>query len=339
MTAGPAIVFRADASHATGLGHVARLTAVIEELAATGVRPIAMFGGDDAVAAWTRHRGIAGEVKPWTVDQLVAAAGAPEVRAVVLDGPGLVTAAAPALIARGIRAVVIDDRGDMPLAADAVINHNFHAPALAASYPAARLCLLGRRYLMLRRDIRRYPRGACRPRTGARPRIVVSFGGSDPIGATIRTLQLFPPERPSDLRVLAGPGFRDATELQRAAAAATAAGHTVDLVRDPDDPASVFVHADAAICAAGGTLGELAYLGCPALGFAIVSDQIATAHCQRRSRLIAGGQSWPMLDDAALRAELLGFVLDDRGRLDHRDHALATADGGGAQRIVTEALG
>jgi UDP-2,4-diacetamido-2,4,6-trideoxy-beta-L-altropyranose hydrolase len=261
---------------------------------------------------------------------------------VVLDGPGVVAAVGPALIDRGIRTIVIDDRGDMPLAVDALVNHNFHAPALAASYPAARLCLLGRRYLMLRRDIRRYPRGACRPRTAGRLRIVLSFGGSDPVGATARTLRLFPAERPADLLVLAGPGFADAShtsDLQHAAAAATFAGHTVDVVRSPADPAGVFVHADAAICAAGGTLGELAYLGCPALGFAIVADQIAGAHHQRRSRLIAGGQSWPTLDDAALRSELLGFVLDDRARRDHRDHALATADGGGAQRIVTEALG
>ena len=335
----PAIVFRADASHAIGLGHVARLTAVIEDLAAVGARPIALFGGDDAATAWMRHHGLAGAIKPWTVDELLEAAGGPGVRAVVLDGPAVVAEAAPALAARGVRTVVIDDRGDLALAVDAVVNHNFHAPALAAGYPAARHRLLGRRYLMLRRGIRRYPHGACRPRTGSRLRVVLSFGGSDPVGATVRTLQQFPSERPADLIVLTGPGFRDAYDLQRAAATAAAAGHTVDLVRDPGDPAGVFVHADAAICAAGGTLGELAYLGCPALGFAIVPDQLASAHSQRRSGLIAGGDAWHALDDAALRAQLRGFLLDDRGRLDLRDHALATADGGGAERIVTEALG
>lgn len=335
----PAIVFRADASHALGLGHVARLTALLEELGPAGVRPIAMFGGDDAAAAWMRGHGVAGEVKPWTVEALLEAAGAPGVRAVVLDGPPVVAAAAPALAARGIRTVVIDDRGELANPVDAVVNHNFHAPSLAAGYPAARRRLLGRHYLMLRREIRRYPHGACRPRTGARLRIAISFGGSDPVGATVRTLRQFPSERPADLVVLAGPGFRDAHDLQRAAATATAAGHTVDIIRDPGDPAGVFVHADAAICAAGGTLGELAYLGCPALGLAIVPDQIASAHSQRRGGLIAGGAAWHDLDDAALRAQLLGFLLDDRGRLDHRDRALATADGRGAERIVAEALG
>ncbi|MGL1102724.1 hypothetical protein ACSTLM_00760, partial [Vibrio parahaemolyticus] len=71
-------------------------------------------------------------------------------------------------------------------------------------------------------------------------------GGSDPVGATARTLRVLPPDRPSDLVVVVGPGFRDATALEAAAARATAAGHTVELVRDAEDLGGLFVGADAA---------------------------------------------------------------------------------------------
>lgn len=335
----PAIVFRADASHALGLGHVARLCAVLEELEAVGAEPIVMFRGDDAVATWSRSHGITAPVAPWTTGEVLAVAGQPRVRAVVIDGPALAASLAPVLAERGIRTVVIDDRGDTAYPVDTVVNHNFHAPSLAASYATARLRLLGRQYLMLRRAVRRYTRGSCRPRTGARVRVVVTFGGSDPVGATARTLALVPADRPADLVVVAGPGFRDDAALQDAAAAATAAGHTVEILRAPDDPASLFVGADAAICSAGGTLGELAYLGCPALALAIVPDQIPGARAQADAGLIAGGRTWCELDDDALRADLRSFLSADRDRHDQRQRALATTDGAGARRIVTEALG
>jgi spore coat polysaccharide biosynthesis predicted glycosyltransferase SpsG len=198
--------------------------------------------------------------------------------------------------------------------------------------------LLGRTYLMLRRAIRRYPRGSCHPKAATALRIVVTFGGSDPVGATVRTLQLIPPGRPSEIFVLAGPGFRDDEALRTAATAATAAGHTVEIIRDPEDPAELFVSADAAICSAGGTLGELAYLGCPALGFAIAPDQVASARAQVDAGLIAGGHAWASLDDDTLRSQLQAFFDDDGSRRDHRQRALATADEFGSRRIVAEAI-
>jgi spore coat polysaccharide biosynthesis predicted glycosyltransferase SpsG len=286
-----------------------------------------------------RRHGIAADPRPWTTADVLAAAQAPHVRAVVIDGPPLAGALAPVLAAHRIRTVVIDDRGDLALPLDTVVNHNFHAPTLAATYPTARLRLLGRRYLMLRRAIRRYTRGSCRPRVAARLRVVVTFGGSDPVGATARALRLIPPDRPLDLVVIAGPGFRDDEAVRLAARAATTAGHIVELVHAPEDTGGLFVSADAAICSAGGTLGELAYLGCPAIAFAIVPDQVPAAYAQARSGLVAGGHTWSDTDDDALRAELLAFLTDDARRRDLRQHALATADSGGARRIVAEALG
>jgi UDP-2,4-diacetamido-2,4,6-trideoxy-beta-L-altropyranose hydrolase len=337
----PRILLRGDASHALGYGHLARLCALVEELAPT-FEPVPLFGGDPAVAAWTQRHGISAAVRPpaqpWTHGEVLAAAGAPDVRAVVIDGPALAAALAPALAARGVRTVLIDDGGDCALPADAIINHNFHAPGLAAPYPHARLRLLGRRYLLLRRTIRRHPHGACRPADGARLRVVVSFGASDPAGATARTLRLLSADRPLALIVLAGPGFRDHADLALAAAAATRAGHTVEIVRAPDDPGALFVAADAAICAAGGTLGELAYLGCPALAFAIVPDQRLPAQAQRDGGLIAGGLPWSDAPDPVIRAELSAFLSDAPRRRAYRERALATADAHGQRRIVTEAL-
>lgn len=292
-----AILLRADGSHALGLGHVARLAALLEEIDPSVAEPIALFGGDAAVTAWTRAQRVTAEIRPWTTAEVIAAAVDRRARAVVIDGPALAAALLPPLTTAGIRTVLIDDAGDAVPPVDAVVNHNFHAPALDARYPTARLRLLGRSYLLLRRAIRRFPRGACRPRDGSRLRVLVSFGGSDPVGATARIIGLVPAARRLDLVVIIGPGYRDQSALQIAGKAAVAAGHSLEVRDNPADPGELIVTADAAICSAGGTLGELAYLGCPALGFAIVPDQRAPATSQARSGLIAGGSSLADLDD------------------------------------------
>ncbi len=338
MTARPRILFRADASHDIGFGHLARVAALIEEASARGCEPVALFGGDQAaVRSWTRDRGITADVRDWSTTQVVQASEDSRVAAIVVDGPPLADALVPKMPHR-VRTVLVDDSGKVVLPLSAVVNHNVHAPGLAASYPQARVRLLGRHYLMLRRDIRRYTRGSCRPMPCARPRVLVTFGGSDPINATSRVLQLIPADRLVELVVIAGPGFRHDEALLEAAKAATDRGHTVDIRRAPEDPGALFVSADAAICSAGGTLNELAYLGCPALAYAISKDQVMPARVQVRDGLIAGGRRWSETTDDMLRGDLLAFLLDDEGRREQRKRALATADSDGARRIIDEAV-
>jgi spore coat polysaccharide biosynthesis predicted glycosyltransferase SpsG len=335
----PIVLLRADASHGIGLGHVARMCALFEEIDPALAEPIAMFGGDSAVAEWARGQRLSAEIRAWSAAELLAAAAMQRVAAVVVDGPALAAELVPLLSAARMRSVLLDDVGNCALPVDIVVNHNFHAPSLAAGYPGARRLLLGRDYLLLRRAIRRYSRGSCRPRDATRLRVVVSFGGSDPAGATARVVGLIPSNRPLDLVVVTGPGYRDQPALHAAAKLAAAVGHTVEVRHNPDDPSQLFVTADASICSSGGTLGELAYLGCPALGFAIAADQIAAARSQASSGLISGGHHLADCDDDAVRADLVGFLLDDRRRQETRERALATADGLGARRVAGELLG
>ena len=339
MTTKPRILFRADASSEIGFGHVARIVALIEEAEAKGLEAVALFGGDpQAVRSWGRDRGLANlDVREWSTTQIIQAAEHPRVTAIVIDGPQLARDIVPKLPER-IRTVVIDDAGKVPLAMTAVVNHNVHALTLAATYPQARTRLLGRRYLMLRKDIRRYTRGSCRPMASGRMRVLVTLGGSDPVNATTRLVSLVPEDRPLELVVVAGPGFRHDEPLAEAAKLATERGHIVDIRRAPEDPGALFVSADAAICSAGGTLGELAYLGCPALAYAIVQDQVTPARIQVREGLIAGGRKFADTDDDTLRSDMLAFLLDDQGRRDQRQRALATADSDGARRIIEEGV-
>lgn len=334
----PRVLFRADASSELGFGHVARVCALVEETEAHGCEPVLLFGGDPAsVRSWAQDHGLDADVRDWSVTQVLQEAAHPRTTAVVVDGPPLAAALVPKLPAQ-LRSIVLDDVGRLPYEMSAVVNHNVHAPGLAATYPRAHQRLLGRRYLMLRRDIRRYMRGSCRPSGQRRLRVVVTFGGSDPPNATSRVLALVPDDRPLELIVIAGPGFRHHEALQQAAEVARSHGHDVDIRHAPDDPGGLFVSADAAICSAGGTLGELAYLGCPALAFAIVADQVAPLRVQHADGLVAGGHPLDAVGDDLVHETLRAFLTDDELRASVRRRALATADSDGAKRVVEEAI-
>jgi UDP-2,4-diacetamido-2,4,6-trideoxy-beta-L-altropyranose hydrolase len=333
------VLFRADASHEEGFGHVARLAAVIEELKDRGDEPIVMFGGDTpSLGSWCAFHKLDALIGNWSVTQILQVCEAERVTTVVVDGPAIVTELVPKLLERRLRTVIVDDKGTFTYPVAAVVNHNIHAEQLRNTYPKVKVRLLGRRYMMLRKEIRRYTRGSCRPMNMTRLRVIITFGGSDPPDATSRTLKLLPEDRPLELVVIAGPGYTHDEALRDAVQHALDQGHTVDVRRSPEDPGGLFVSADAAICSAGGTLGELAYLGCPALAYAIAQDQIVPARHQVRAGLIYGGRTWDETPDEMLAADFEAFLLDDRGRSTQRQRALATADSDGAKRIVDEAL-
>lgn len=334
------IAVRADAGHAIGFGHIARVCAIVEEIEARGVRPLLLFGGDgEHVARWLADRGVHVAIDHWTAMATAHVLEERRIDAVIVDGPAIADALVPELGRRQARTrtLVIDDRGT-PLACDAIVNHNVHAPAIANKYPGAKQLLLGRRYMMLRNEIRRFTRGSCRPNPGARLRVVVTFGGSDPLNATARVLGQLVADRPLELVVLLGPGYRDDGALASSVARLAQAGHTVDIRRSPENAAELFVSADCAIASAGGTLGELAYLGCPAIAYAIVADQVQPARQQVREGLVFGGRTLAETDDTTLAAELQIFLQDDAGRAAQRQRALATADAEGTKRVVEELL-
>lgn len=336
MRAGRTVLLRADGGHATGVGHLARVAGIGQALRDAGHRPVLLLGGElDLVGAWCAAHQVDAALGMWDAAQVRATATATGAAAVLIDGQLLVRNLGSAFLGDAALATfIVDDLGGVDLPVAAIINHNVGADALAATYPRAHQRLLGRSYLILRRDILRHGRGACAPRAGGRLRVLVTFGGSDPVGATGRILAALPATPSLDITVLCGPAFRDQATLQREAVRLLAMGHDLEVVHGTATPGDYVVRADLAICAAGGTLGELAYLGCPALAFAIVPDQEATARAQAAAGLIAGGDRLTTLGDEPLRQQLAAFLADDVGRARVREAALASADGYGAARIV-----
>ncbi len=305
-------MLRADAGHAIGSGHVMRLTALAEAATDSGGVAHTLFGGGTAAEVIGHAR------------RLDATA--------VVDGPMFTAAYVATLAAAGLRVASLDDRGIDPLPTAAVLNHNLGAESLADRYAAATVRLLGRSFHLLRRDLRRLARG-CAARAADVRRVLVTMGGSDPVGATARVLAAVPPPGLT-LVVILGPRFRRDAAFEAAAAAAAGRGHTIELHTDPAHLPHLMSSCEMAVSAAGGTLGELNYLGLPTLALAIVSDQLANARRHAAAGLALGGHPLASLDDATLASLVTTLRGDLALRIHLADAGAQSLDGRGALRAA-----
>jgi UDP-2,4-diacetamido-2,4,6-trideoxy-beta-L-altropyranose hydrolase len=342
---GPLLVLRADGGSTIGLGHAMRMIALGE--------------------AWIEHGGRANWLvadAPGSVVERAVAAGIDVARlatapgsaadatavldrlagdrtaAIVADGPAFDVAYLDALAPVADRLMVVDDMASLagyPTAL--VLNQNAHADR--ASYPpdSGPRYLLGLRYVMLRHEFRREiaPR---RPVQGRAGRVLVTFGGADVAGLTMRTIHAIERLDPSltrdlEIDVVIGAANADAASIERSAALSPIA---LSVARAVDDMPTRMARADLAIVSGGSTVWELARVGCPAL---VIESAPAEAF------LVRGLAKVGLFDRLGPAAELADdtLVAAIARRLEDVEWRTAMArlgpelvDGHGADRVVAE---
>ncbi|MFH1092492.1 MAG: hypothetical protein V1742_13080 [Pseudomonadota bacterium] len=168
----------------------------------------------------------------------------------------------------GLWTVVMDDVNQPLPWANVVLNSSILA--VPDKYPRWARLLLGPEYLILPDDhsrARRIPRG-----NGELRQVLVTFGGSDPTGLTVRTAAALAENPWEGLRfqLVVGPGNTDAFELRRIAGQAAC---LLEIVERPTELLPLFCRADLAITAGGRTLYELHHLGVPTLAIASTAPE------------------------------------------------------------------
>ncbi|MBC7906130.1 MAG: UDP-2,4-diacetamido-2,4,6-trideoxy-beta-L-altropyranose hydrolase [Rhodospirillaceae bacterium] len=273
------ILIRADASASIGLGHAMRCLAIAEQLMLRGARVVFLM--HQPLPQMVDKLSMAGA----TVRAAAHPAGSPDDAADVLAvaavlGASCVIADSYAMnsgyfarLADDVRLVVLDDEAKVtPLPCHMVVN----ASPAAQSLPYDRivpnaLTLLGPRYALIRREFT-----DLRPHNGVadlddRNSVVVTFGGSDPLGlawpVASRLRDLLPEAVTVDLIVGA------ATPHGAAIAARGKDCPGLNVHLNPPTVASIFARAGMAVTAAGGTVNELAAMAVPMLTVVVASNQ------------------------------------------------------------------
>ncbi len=335
-----AVLFRLDANWKTGLGHLSRCLNLAAECLNRGWA--IYFAGNLDHNARARIAAARGEIlgnwpeecetilePPQELALLHKAAEATGARVLVTDCYTL-----PAdyhLEARKLfpLVVMIDDLNAAPPAAHLLINHNIFALYLAYRpvFPETKL-LLGPRYALLPAAIRTARKKEIRPEV---KNILVTLGGSDPPGLTLKVLKALQRAGVGTLwNVVAGPGFGNKQVLEDLAAS----DRRINLHFAPGTLLPLLTESDLVICAGGVTAIEAAAIGTPVLILILAENQRPNAEEMDRQGIavnLGWGGATPM---EAMAAEIAALARDMGRRTRMSETGRALFDGYGPVRCA-----
>jgi len=356
------VIFRTDVSAAIGTGHIVRCLALAGALSRRGVAVEfvcrEMSGGlTDLVAAegYRLHLLPPGQNDPdqdgpahahWlgasTAEDadatLHAIHAGPRPDWLVVDHYALDQRWESAMRAAAGRIAVIDDLADRQHDCDLLIDQNLGAESKGHNRLVGENCrlLLGPCFSLLRPEFaaarhKRYQEGsrACR--------LLVSFGGCDSAGLTLRTLAAIRKLRRSDLvvDVVVGQHNPSLPEIEEEAAALSQASIHVQTPHMAD----LMSRADLMIGAAGSTTWERCCMGLPGIMVAVAENQqpIGAAIGYHRAGWYLGTKE--VADESAIGSAIDRLL--QRPRLLERISSRASkmTDGRGADRVASALIG
>lgn len=334
------LLIRADASAASGSGHVMRCLAL-----AQGWREA---GGDVVFAMAEATEAIKQRVTEENC-RMAQVSGAPGSLDDLRSARVLVAAESPAwIVLDGYRfdahyqaelkslrpLLVVDDNGLVEhYSADVVANQNVHAiEAMYTRRAQHTRLLLGPQYAMLRNEFGPYRQWTREiPTTGTR--VLVTMGGSDPSDFTPRILPRLA-ELPGDalqVRVVVGGSASNVSVVEEVAAELMG---RVQVVRDARHMAELMAWADLAIAGAGSTCWEMCLLGLPAILVVAAENQRPIARQLEvvGAALNAGPSAEVDCASLAQRAHQLLMSADTRLAMSRAARSLV--DGRGRERVL-----
>ena len=333
------VLVRADSGAVIGIGHVARCLTLAQQLAGQGAaltfacRDVP--GHQMARIAAEGHEVLA---LPAEADDEIAALAVLLPAGTlfdwgIVDHYGLDVRWESAARQWARRVMVIDDLADRAHDCDLLLDQNFTASAALYQplLPSACRLLAGPRYALLRPA---FCQGRAAQADTAR-RVLVSFGGFDQAGMTLKTLQALLAIDDIQVQCIAGQSSPDLPVLQ--ALVGQRPGWT--LLPFVEDLPQRMAQATLFVGAGGGTTWERAALGVPSLCVSVADNQVANAEALARAGvhlyLGAAGQ----VDVEALR-QAIALLLDNlplREQFTARSRELV--DGLGARRVAVALAG
>lgn len=318
-------LIRCDGGAAYGYGHVKRMVMLARALRdSQGIGAVFALNGTEDACEPIRRAGFA-VTRDASLETLLATHAPDLLLLDCRDGP---SRDALAQLARPLTAI-IDDGSDRRLVADLA----YYPPvpqAFALDWQASSCApRIGWEWALLGSAP-----AAPRRKTNGRPVLLVTMGGSDPFGLTLKSARALARLDPGfRARFVVGPGMADRDAVARQIVKLNPNFETIE---GAAGLATEFAAADLALAAFGVTAYELAAAGVPALYLCLNDDHALSASAFEAAGIgHALGIAADVTDEAIARnvASLLG----DFPRLRQmRNAGLMTVDGNGASRIAAD---
>jgi UDP-2,4-diacetamido-2,4,6-trideoxy-beta-L-altropyranose hydrolase len=333
------ILIRCDGSHEIGFGHIVRCLALADELhevhnchiafaMRTGPLGIQMVGEKGYQVITSPKGDLSFDYRVW-LNECVKKVDA---RGIVFDvRDGLTRAVVKELRNNGIIIVTIDDPEDKRLSADLA----FYPPVPQvkridwAGFTGK--FYVGWEWVILRKEFSTTPFSLL-PACPKIPRIVVTMGGSDPQGMTIRTVEALELlDEDFEAVVVLGAGFQHKNRLNTLLSDCK---HQYDVRKNVQNMAELMSQNDLAVASFGVTAYELAAMGVPAIFICLTED-----HAESASAFVEEGMAISLGVFTHVTTEMIereiGSILNNKLLLSKLvDNAKKYIDGQGATRIT-----
>lgn len=234
--------------------------------------------------------------------------------------------------------LVIDDMAHLDhYYADIVLNQNLYSENLQYSCEPYTHLLLGTKYVLLRREFRRW-QGWQRSVPEMAHKVLVTLGGSDPENVTLKVIRSLQHLDIDGIEVVAVVGGNNPhqTDLQSVAQYSHIPVH---IEHNVSDMASIMAWADIAISAGGSTVWELAFMELPSLVLAIADNQrLVVAEIDKAG--VAVNLGWHSDASAVTIAQRTRQIMRDaeaRSEMVLRGRRLI--DGAGSKRVISKMIG
>jgi spore coat polysaccharide biosynthesis protein SpsF len=324
------ILMRCDGGGVIGLGHVRRCLSLARRLRdAHGFGVRFAMNADKIATAPVMAEGFAVDLKPHGMEEcdwLLGLIDKHHALAAVLDVRTNLSATSVMRL-RGAGAIVgvIDDATPRRLAAD----FSVYPPVpqvFALNWEGAESePLVGWEWVILGQDLG-FP---MRPGT-ARPRVLVSMGGTDPLGLTLPAVEAVA-KLPTnfDATVVLGPGAAPHLESEIGKVAPR-----FEIIRAPNDLPRLMAEADLGVISFGVTAYELGALGVPALYLCLTPDHALSAGAFERAGMGVSLGVAGEVNEMMIAGAVQSLLADGERRRAMSAAGRMNLDGRGAQRVA-----
>jgi spore coat polysaccharide biosynthesis protein SpsF len=172
------------------------------------------------------------------------------------------------------------------------------------------------------------------PKRSQRPSLLVTMGGSDPLGLTLRCARALAKLDPVfRARFVIGPGMKDGAKVARAIAKLAPNFETIE---GASDLAVEYTSSDLALCAFGVSAYELASYGVPSLYISLSDDHARSASAFENAGIGKSLGVASAVSDSEIAQGVWALLNDTATQREMHAAGLMTIDGDAASRIAAD---
>ena len=225
--------------------------------------------------------------------------------------------------------VTIDDLGDGQKVSDLIIDAN-----RSLSNRSSDKYLFGPDYIILREEFHKLRKKTKKNHPMAE-NILISFGGSDPNGLTLKVIDALNTIEGIDKTIIIGQGFCYRKELDKIIGSNN---NGIKVKYNVENTAQLMKDADLAISTPGLTMYELACLGVPSLMLCSTEQQNKIANLFQEKGIVYNFGLTQEINKDVIREKALEYLSSQGLRSQLSEMAVDTVDGIGCKRVIKKIL-